>query len=130
MKKIIYAATPFRMENLTERICDFIERRRHFPLHPLLALPYRRFNYDRYSRDQIYKVCFGLVDLSDELWIFGIGGGSFKEWLRAKEQGKPLRSFVKVFDPKWEEYAYSLEKYQTGYREVLGEVLRLSALSV
>lgn len=39
MRKIIYAATPFRMENLTEKICDFIQDKGHFPLHPFNTLP-------------------------------------------------------------------------------------------
>lgn len=125
MSKIIYAATPFRMQNLADKICDFIEEKGNFPLHPLLAMPYERYNYDRYSRDDIYRICFGLIDLSDELWIFGIGGGSFKEWIYAKEKGKPLKSFVKIFDPKWLEWMKK-EKYQTNYKEVLEEVLRLS----
>ena len=123
MKKIVYAATPFRMENKIGEICDFIEQQGYFPLHPLLALPYDRYNYQRYSRENIYKVCFGLVDLSDELWIFGIGSGSFKEWTRAMEQGKPIKSFIKRFDKNWKEWA-DKEKYKIQYKNVLDEVLK------
>ncbi len=125
MSKVIYAATPFRMEYLRDQICNFIESKGHFPLHPLLTLPYERFNYERHDRETIYRVCFGLVDLSDELWIFGIGGGSLKEWLHAKESGKPTSSFVKQFDPHWKEWS-TKEKYRTKYATVLEEVLALS----
>ncbi len=34
MVKIIYAATPFRLEHLKNKICDFIQNKGHFPLHP------------------------------------------------------------------------------------------------
>ena len=125
MAKIVYAATPFRIEYKAEEICDFIEQQGCFPLHPLLALPYKRYNYDRFSKEDIYRVCFSIVDFSEELWIFGIGSGSFSEWSRAKEQEKPTRSFVKRFDPDWKEWSQK-DKYQTKYKEILEEVLRLS----
>ncbi|MDD5651497.1 MAG: hypothetical protein PHF86_13965 [Candidatus Nanoarchaeia archaeon] len=126
MSKVIYAATPFRMQYLRDKICNFIESKGNFPLHPLLALPYERFNYERHNRETIYRVCFGLVDLSNELWIFGIGTGSLEEWKHAK--GKPRYSFVKQFDPNWEEYIQK-EKYNIKYKEILEEILLPNNLS-
>ena len=38
MKEIIYAATPIRMTDRTDEICDFIEKQGYFPMHPFLAL--------------------------------------------------------------------------------------------
>ena len=67
MKKIVYAATPFQLADLTNRICDFIESQNCIPLHPFNALPLERYNYDRYSKNEIYTVCFRLIDISDEL---------------------------------------------------------------
>lgn len=125
MSEIIYAATPFRMESQVGEICDFIEREWKFPFHPLLALPYDRYNYRRFSREDIFRVCFGMVDLSDGAWIFGIGSGSFKEWMRARDSGKPVRSFVKRFDADWEEWARK-DKYRTQYAKVLAEILAAS----
>ncbi len=123
---LIYAATPFRMQNLVEKICDFIESKGHFPVNPLKLMPIERYNYKRHLRENIYTVCFGLVDICPELWIFGIGAGSLKEYLRAKESGKQIRSFVKKFDPYWEESSQK-EKYKIGpYKDVVKEVIRLS----
>lgn len=127
--KIIYAATPFRLEYLTESICDFIEEKRNFPLSPLLTMPHRRFNYVRHSRENIYRVCYGLVDISDELWIFGIGGGALKEWVYAKEKGKPVISFIKVFDPLWEEWSKKQKYLDRKYKAIVEEVLELSKVS-
>ncbi len=125
MGKIIYAATPFRMENQRDKICDFIEEKGNFPLHPLLALPYKRYNYERHPKEQIYKVCFGLIDISDEVWIFGLGGGSLKEWAYAKEKNKETLSLVKQFDPSWKIWK-NKEKYKTKYHELVEEVLSRS----
>lgn len=124
--KIIYAATPFRFSGeLIEKICDFIEQTGNFPLHPLLTMPLKRYNYQRYSKDLIYKVCFGMVDLSEEVWIFGIGSGSLKEYQRARNMGKQVRSFVKRFDPNWEEWSQK-RKYQKKYGDLVREILEES----
>ncbi len=122
MRKVIYAATPFRMKDLKERICDFIQERGHFPLHPFNALPMSRYRYSNFTREEIMRVCYGLVELSDELWIFGLGSGSFDEWLKAKDIEIPRKSFVKVFDPKWEEYSQKV-KYKSRYPGLLKEIL-------
>ena len=122
MRKFIYAATPFRMENLKEKICDFIQNKGHFPLHPFNTFPMSRYNYDNFTREEIMKVCYGVVKLSDELWIFGLGSGSFDEWLKAKEIEIPRRSFVKEFDPDWEEGSKK-EKYGLKYPGLLKEIL-------
>lgn len=122
MRKIVYAATPFRLAHRTDHICDFIESQNCIPLHPFNALPLERYNYDRYSKKEIYKICFKLVDISDELWIFGLGSGSLKEWQRAKERGKHRRVALAYFDLQWKEYAKK-EKYKRLYGEALTEVL-------
>jgi len=123
MAKIIYAATPFRMESLKDKICDFIQEQGHFPLHPFNALPMTRYNYRNFKRQDIMRVCYGMITLSDELWIFGLGSGSFDEWLKAGEIIIPRKSFVKQFDPLWQEYSKK-EKYQVGrFKGILNEIL-------
>ena len=63
-----------------------------------------------------------MIKMSNELWIFGLGSGSFDEWLKAKEIKIPRRSFVKEFDPKWEEYSEK-EKYKIKYPGLVKEIL-------
>jgi hypothetical protein len=78
----------------------------------------------------IFDVCFRCVDhVSDGVWIFGIGSGSLKEYIRAKERGKPVRSLIKVFDPEWEEYS-KRKKYWEVFGEIFREVLDGSATSI
>ena len=111
MKKI-YASTPFRLANKINEICDFIQVQGHFPIHPFNALPLNRYSYDNFNRDDIMDVCYGLVDLSDELWIFGIGSGSLDEIKYAKFLQKPVESYIKQFDSDWEKYS---KKYKINY---------------
>ena len=129
--KIIYAATPFRFSNKKiEEICDFIESSGNFPFHPLKAMPLTRYNYDRYSARVIFEACFRCVDyVADEVWIFGIGSGALKEYVRAREQGKPVRSLIKVFDDDWEVYSKK-EKYWDVFGEIFREVLETSRTSI
>jgi hypothetical protein len=122
MKKIIYAATPFRIENLKDRICDFIQEKGHFPLHPFNTLPMSRYNYDNFTREEIMKVCYGLVNISNELWIFGIGNGSLDEFAKAREINLPTKSFVKQFDPLWKLQSEK-EKYHPKYSKAIKEIL-------
>ncbi|MFZ5955138.1 MAG: hypothetical protein ACOYT4_01830 [Nanoarchaeota archaeon] len=128
--KRIYAATPFRMERLINNICDFIESQGHFPIHPFLALPLERYNYERYPKEEIYQVCFDLVGITDELWIFGIGTGALTEYRKAKELKKPVKSYIKVFDSDWEERfkEKEFERYQKNFGEILDEVIETSII--
>ena len=128
---IIYTATPFRFsDKKIEEICDFVESTGNFPFHPLKAMPLSRYNYDRYSSRVIFEVCFKCVDyVADEVWIFGIGSGSLKEYARAKEQGKPIKSLIKVFDNEWEIYSKK-EKYWNVFGEIFKEVLDTSRISI
>jgi hypothetical protein len=64
-----------------------------------------------------------MVKLSDELWIFGLGSGSFDEWLKAGEIEIPRKSFVKDFDSEWKERSKK-PKYSTGrFEGILDEIL-------
>lgn len=103
MRDIIYAATPIRLQHLTEEICDFIEQSNYIPLHPFFALPYQRYNYDRFTKDEIYHTCFRLIDSCDQLWIFGINSGSLREYQYATSKNMPVQSLIKKLDPNWEE---------------------------
>lgn len=122
MKKVIYAATPFRIKHLKDGICDFIQRKGHFPLHPLNALPMSRYNYDNFTRDEIMRVCYSMINISDELWIFGIGHGSLDEFKRAKKIEIPTKSFAKQFDPLWRSQSQK-EKYHPKYSGIIKEIL-------
>ena len=44
-----------------------------------------RYNYKNFTREEIMKVCYGMINISDELWIFGVGSGSLDEFEYAKK---------------------------------------------
>ncbi len=81
-----------------------------------------RHNYDNFERKDIMNVCYGMIKISDELWIFGLGSGSLDEFEYARKIIKPTESFIKQFDPEWEEYSKK-EKYHKKYPNTLKEVL-------
>ncbi|MDD5700398.1 MAG: hypothetical protein PHH00_04425 [Candidatus Nanoarchaeia archaeon] len=126
MSKIIYAATPFRMGSQTGEICDFIGRQGHFPLSSLATVPYG--NVGDFPAEVLVRSSDGLIDLSDELWIFGIGDSTLREWVYAKDNRKPCRSLVKLFDYEWEERA-KRERF-AGYPGVAEEVLGAGTLPI
>ncbi len=122
MLKIIYAATPSRMYNHKDEICNLIILNNCISIHPFLTLPLEIDYEKRYNREDIYRACFKLIDCSDELWIFGINNGSLKEYSYAKEQGKSTKSFVKLFDPIWKQQSLN-EKY-ISYVKVIEEITK------
>ncbi|MDD5700388.1 MAG: hypothetical protein PHH00_04370 [Candidatus Nanoarchaeia archaeon] len=126
MSKIIYAAIPLWMRARSGEVWDFVERQGHFPLSSLATVPYGNVG-DR-PAEVLVRASDGLIDLSDELWIFGIGDSTLREWVYAKDNGKPCRSLVKLFDYGWEERA-KRERF-AGYPGVAEEVLGAGTLPI
>ena|SRR3989344_9684740 len=122
----VYAAIPIRMNEQARQIYLFIKSQGRFPIIPLLLFPPDSYNYDTFPRRNIYRICFSLVGISDEVWIFGIGAGALKEYERKRNQSGLVRSFVTSFDSELEEYSKSEHYQEPKYIDLAREVIATS----
>ncbi len=80
MSKLIYCATPSRLAGKTGEIMDFVTNKGYAPLHPFQAFPYERFEGNpNIGRKKTMEWCFRTVEISDEVWLFGISDGTLGE---------------------------------------------------
>lgn len=100
--KLIYCATPGRINEKKEEIMDFVEKKGNAPFHPFQAYPYERFEGGQPGRKRTMKFCKRSVDVCDELWLFGVSKGTLTELKHALDRGKTIRTFLE-FDPRWKE---------------------------
>jgi len=78
-----------------DKICREIAARGYLPISPLHMFSF----YDRENgdiRDAILELCFKLIDLCDEVWVYGISDGCLLEAAYAKLAGKPVVQFSAV----------------------------------
>ncbi|HII15971.1 MAG TPA: hypothetical protein HA362_06690 [Nanoarchaeota archaeon] len=108
MSKLIYCATPSRIvksnKGMITQIMDLVTNQGYGPLHPFQALPYERYEGGPVGRDKSMEFCLRLVDISDELWMFGISNGTLMEVVRAQGREKPVELKFEGFDPQWKEF--------------------------
>jgi len=84
---------------------DVVTAEGYAPLHPFQALPYERFEGNsRVGRDKSMEFCMRLVDVSDELWMFGISSGTLMEAVHALDIKKPVEFKFEYFDPEWKKF--------------------------
>mgnify|MGYP001597138752 CR=1 FL=1 len=126
MAKVIYAAVPKRLAYCLSEIKKRIIDEGFFPLITLYAFP--REDEEHYARfkSEIKRITNDMVEKCDELWIFGIGRGSLKDYEHAKSIGKPVRSLLKDFDMEWE-IKSTHERYKD-YRHIVEQVIGKSEL--
>ncbi|MBS3056551.1 MAG: hypothetical protein J4473_03905 [Candidatus Aenigmarchaeota archaeon] len=115
MTKLIFCATPSRLENKKESIMDFVTKQGFGPLHPFQALPLKRFEHGPIGRKKCMEFCLRLIDAADEFWVFGISKGTMQEIKYAAEKRKIIRLFLE-WDPDWKKFYEELKKE---YGEVL-----------
>lgn len=120
MSQLIYCATPSRIAHNRQQIMDFVTQQGYAPLHPFQAFPYERFEGDPViGRQRSMEWCLRLVDISDQLWVFGISRGTLQELTHALTIGKPFRSFFREFDPTFSEH---VEQFRAIYRGALEQL--------
>lgn len=102
MSKLIYCATPSRLVHKINEVMDFVTNEGNAPLHPFQAFPYERYEGNpRIGRTKSMEWCLKLVDISDEVYMFGVSNGTLEEVAHAMKIVKPVTLQFDGFDPEW-----------------------------
>lgn len=81
-----YKDDPKGNKKLVNSICrELAEKDDILPISPLLLFSFMK---DDSNREEILQVCFRLIDICDEVWIYGDSEGCEKERDYALSQGK------------------------------------------
>src|SRR3989338_8864313 len=83
---------------MKDQISTFTLKQNYTPLNPFQVFGY--YLNDTVNRNSIRRANNTLINIADELWIFGeISDGVLAEIKQAKEQGKPIKYF-KIIESK------------------------------
>ena len=90
MKKVFishpFKEDPEKNRARVDKICKSIKD--HLPISPLHLFAFMESDGER---DTIMEVCFRLIDISDEVWIYGDSEGCRIEKEHAMQTGKIIR---------------------------------------
>lgn len=116
MSKLIYCATPARLNSKRKEIMDFVTSQGYGPFHPFQAFEYERFEGGVLGREKTLEFCKRAVEMCDEFWLFGVSNGTLQELTCAQRLKKPVKLFIDVFDLEWE---HNYENLKEQYRNPL-----------
>ena len=103
MRKLVYCATPKKKIELLDKIMLFVIERGLAPLHPFLALPYKYFDDGYFQKEETMSYCLRLIQICDEVFVFGYSDGVEEEVNFAKKIGKRV---IYVNEMKeWKEFS-------------------------
>lgn len=106
---LTYCATPSRLIHKTDEIIKFVLKQGHAPLHPFRALPQEIYgDKGHFGRETSLGFALRLVDVSQQVYLFGLSERTAKEVCRAIERNIPIKLFLNEFDIEWRRY-YSEE---------------------
>lgn len=101
MKKVFishpFASDPEGNREKEKKICTYLLRKGYLPISPLHLFSY----VDKETheiRGEIMKICFNLIDLADEVFMFGDSEGCKEEELYALSKGKKIVKFYPEFE--------------------------------
>ena len=103
MSKLIYWATPARLQPKKKEIMDFVSEQGYGPFHQFQAFEYDRFEGGKIGREKTLEFCERAVAMCDEFWLFGISPGTLRELIYAQNCQKPIKVFIDNFDPEWKQ---------------------------
>lgn len=97
---LVYMACPSRMASDMDKFQDFVVEQGHAPLNPFQAFPYALFEGGRPGRERTLGWCCQLVDICDQVWLFGVSAGTLFEVQHLLSRGRvaDLRDFSDVYD--------------------------------
>ena len=110
MSKLIYCATPARLNAKKKEIMDFVTKQGHGPFHPFQAFEFERFEGGVPGREKTLEFCERAVEMCDEFWLFGISNGTLRELVHAQKIKKPVKIFIDDFDSEWKQNYETLEE--------------------
>lgn len=103
MRKIFvshpYADCPEKNKKKVNEICRGLITQGYMPISPLHLFSF--LDNDNF-REQILQICFDLIDLSDEVWVYGESEGCNMELEYALLINKPIK-ILTGGDYNWEE---------------------------
>ena len=120
--KLIYMAVPNRLiveDKSIEKQMDVVTKEGNAPLHPFQAYPFERYEGGPIGKARTWDYCCRLVDIADEVYLFGIGHGTLNETAHAIKKGKPIKLLMDQWDPDWKKH-YST---RTPKLKILDELL-------
>jgi len=84
-----YKDDPTGNKKMVDTICrGLAEKDEILPISPLHLFSFME-NDDK--REEILQVCFRLIDICDEVWVYGDSEGCRREAKYAKSVGKPVK---------------------------------------
>lgn len=94
--KRIFVSHPFKdnpkaNRESADKICKELVKQGYLPISPLHLFSFLE-NDD--LRNHIMRVCFELIQVCDEVWVFGDSEGCMAEKRYAEFIGKPVKVFV------------------------------------
>jgi hypothetical protein len=88
-----YKDDPKGNKKRVDTICrGLAEKDDILPISPLHLFSFMK---DDSNREEILQVCFRLIDICDEVWIYGDSEGCRREAKYAKSVGKPVRMVMR-----------------------------------
>lgn len=124
MTKLVYCATPSRLEPYTDRIIELVGAIGLAPLHPFKAMPRKYFENGKPGRRLSMDYCLRLVSISDEVHVFGISDGVLQETSHALRLGKPVVLNLENWAPGDEEWRKFYAELGPKYDNHLDVLLR------
>lgn len=102
MKKFIFVSHPFKSNPelnrvKVDKICKYLIKHDMVPVSPLHMFS---FYGDDTDRGEIMKACKHLIDMCDEVWIYGDSKGCREEANYAKALGKHIEICYEQIDYK------------------------------
>ena len=120
-RTMVYTAMSKYLFYFRESISKFVLEQNYIPLNPFLLFNY--FLLDTVDRDKIRNANNNLVEISDELWVFGkVSGGVLAEIKLAKEFGKTIKYFKIIDSKEIEEISKAEVEFEAGLEIYSGEI--------
>lgn len=134
---VIFTAQSKAFFYCRDAVCEYVLKQGLLPINPFRVFEY--FLGDRVDRNIVRQGNNQLVELADELWVFGpVADGVLFEIIRARERHKPVRYFsiatrsteikpISVSEVTFEPEVHARQITRTDLLALLSDTLSISA---